>query len=365
MVEAAREVDEEGGAGDHAKPDAEVKEEPGPRTSRRSSTFSVGVNGAITHDKPPSQCSTRCRTLLEVLRRGFTDYLLEWRLTDYHEAGQMERMTRDIAKTINGSDVVCFVMPGGMCSYCKMAKDLLLKQQDQVEFSLHVADLLSIERNALLYVLNSRPGTQRMDTVLYPAIFVRGEYLKYEELEALCTSGGFASKVPEADSARKLIAAPTNIELPTASKYPLLLQQAGGGPWLTFQTKIYGNVLRGIAILQICILLPAHMLRKEGNRDVSLPLFALLALDSLLFVCFGPTPLSPLGSLAQAALWRRRGSVVPLVPYKVTFLFYFFASVAVLLCPGEDSNGICENMQTDGLAYTLLTNSIYLAVFRF
>merc|ERR1712032_44751 len=148
-------------------------------------------------------------------------------------------------------------------------------------------------------------------------------------------------------------------------KYPLLCHQAGGGPWLTFQTRIYGNVLRGIALLQICLMLPAHLLNRSGHREYSLPLFAVLGLDSVIFVIFGPTPFAPLGCLAQSIVWQRRGSIVPLLPYKVTMLYYFVAALAALTCPADATSGVCELLNSNGVAYTLMMNSIYLTIFRF
>ena len=38
--------------------------------------------------------------------------------------------------------------------------------------------------------------------------------------------------------------------LPSRSERPKLCYQAGGGPWLTFQTLLFGNVLRLVALLQ-------------------------------------------------------------------------------------------------------------------
>ena len=50
---------------------------------------------------------------------------------------------------------------------------------------------------------------------------------------------------------------------------PLLLHQAGGGSWRGCQQRIYGNVLRGIAVLQICLLAAANELREvDPDCDV-------------------------------------------------------------------------------------------------
>ena len=99
---------------------------------------------------------------------------------------------------------------------------------------------------------------------------------------------------------------------------PLFLQQAGGGRWLTWQSTIYGNVLRVIALLQICVLVPANELWNRGHTAAATPLLVLLAADALLFTLTGPTPLTPLGNVATFIVWKRRGSVAPLGPYKAS-----------------------------------------------
>ena len=72
-------------------------------------------------------------------------------------------------------------------------------------------------------------------------------------------------------------------------------------------------------MLQICLLAAANELQNRGMTMATVPLLALLCLDALLFTLSGPTPWSPLGNLSTLLVWRRRGSVAPLLPYKITF----------------------------------------------
>ena len=125
----------------------------------------------------------------------------------------------------------------------------------------------------------------------------------------------------------------------------------------------------------------------------TVPLLALLFADALLFTLAGPTPWSPLGNLATLLVWPHRGSVAPLLPYKVTFGgLYVLLNAAALACrlanagaqaaapvaaPAGNaslagggsslagSDGVCGLISADGLIYTMLTNSAALAIFRF
>mgnify|MGYP004405082775 CR=1 FL=1 len=122
-------------------------------------------------------------------------------------------------------------------------------------------------------------------------------------------------------------------------------------------------------------------------------------------VLLGPTPWTPLGCISTLLLWSRRGTVAPLVPYKVTFgALYLLMNVVGLVCRfgdaaadaasgvtiGASSNqtqGVCQLINADGLTLTyagesavgtgrsltkrralfhrMLTNSAALSIFRF
>lgn len=296
------------------------------------------------------------------------DYLLEWQATDARFVARSKWLSDNLAKVVNESDVACFLKPGGLCPFCNMATSLLVDLQRETSFTLHFADLLSDERETLAMMLKKDYSAN--PRVTFPAIFIFGEWLPggYEELKRRHNDGSLLKTICQEQTVadRKRVLPLQSEEIATLPASPQLFHQAGGGPWLTFQTKIYGNVLRGIALLQICVLLPAHLLDSDDLRNYSIPLLAILFIDSCLFVAMGPTPFAPLGVVSTCAVWQRRGSIVPLLPYKVTIFFYAVASMASILCPhtGEDAS-VCKLLDSDGLVYTLLFNSIYLLVFRF
>jgi hypothetical protein len=115
----------------------------------------------------------------------------------------------------------------------------------------------------------------------WPLVFVRGAFL---------SGGGSAvarmheeGSIAQAAAAPRTAFAPLPVRVETQPR-PLLLHHAGGGPWLGCQSRIYGNVLRGIAMLQVALLAAAYHLEQTGQAAAALPLLILLALDSLLFV---------------------------------------------------------------------------------
>jgi glutaredoxin-related protein len=66
-----------------------------------------------------------------------------------------------LTQAVNSSDVVCFVKPGGLCPFCNLATKALLEASaamGEAAFSLHIADLLSDDREALRAVLDVPVG---------------------------------------------------------------------------------------------------------------------------------------------------------------------------------------------------------------
>lgn len=322
-----------------------------------------------------STCVRRLAIFGESLRRFLREYLLEWRLTDRAIASDLEMRVAAIEAAINGSDVVCFVKPGGLCPFCNLATRIFEEQLTQNKFGLHIADLLYEDREALKVAM-------RVPMLTWPVVFIRGSLVAGggEAVATMHKQNGLA----EAIGAEKAVFAAPRPLPSEAHPRPLLLQQAGGGSWLGCQTRIYGNVLRGIALLQIALLAPAHVMSNRGVYAVSIPIQLLLAIDAFFFCLFGPTPLAPLGSLATLLVWHRRGTVAPLLPYKITFagLYFLMNAIAVgcqldatgLGTGGSGGNGtetssengpLCSLVQSDGLVYTMLSNSAFLAIFRF
>ena len=331
----------------------------------------------------------RCAAFGLALARWLHQYLNEWRRTDEHNEQTLQQKADALAAIVERWDVAVFVKPGGLCPFCNLATSILLRvHADEAfpQFSLHIADLLSEDRDVLCAMLG-------VPVLTYPVIFIRGARLEGggEALAKLHKEG-------DGISLGGLLKAERQAFLPaavhaTAHPRPLLLHQAGGGSWRGCQQRIYGNVLRGIALLQICLLAAANELHRRGMTMATVPLLALLFADALLFTLAGPTPWSPLGNLATLLVWPRRGSVAPLLPYKVTFGgLYVVLNMAALACrlanaaaqaaapvaaPAGNaslagggsslagSDGVCGLISADGLIYTMLTNSAALAIFRF
>ena len=243
-----------------------------------------------------------------------------------------------------------------------------------------IADLFSEDREALRMMLD-------VPVLTWPVVFIRGAHVSGggEAVDKLSKEGLLFQSI----GAQRIRFVPQPVT-PTAHPRPLLFHQAGGGSWRGCQSRIYGNVLRGIALLQVAILIPAHELTKRGYTLASTPLLALLAVDALLFCLSGPTPWTPLGNLATLVVWPRRGTVAPIGPYKVTVGgLYLLMNVAGLACrlsaPSEADGGLlvggnssastpvaagspapfCDLINSDGLVWTMVTNSIMLAAFRF
>ena len=103
----------------------------------------------------------------------------------------------------------------------------------------------------------------------------------------------------------KLKELPCVLELPLASSRSRLLQPAGGGRVCTFQLRLYGNVLRGIALLQVLLLALCLALSRAGQTDAKDVLLVLLGVDCALFLALGPAPWTGLGCLSTLAVWHR------------------------------------------------------------
>ena len=359
-------------------------------------SFSVGTpspsKGRLLSERR-SRSTLWAETLAHSAATWLREYLLEWQLTDARNSRMLQWRVGALSEAVRHSDVVCFVKPGGLCPFCTTASRLLLAAaratgDAPAHFTLHIADLFNEEREALRVMLG-------VDVLSWPVVFIRGAHLDGggEAVLRLHKEGQLLQRA----CAPRVQFEPHPV-YPTVLPKPLLLHQAGGGAWRGCQTRIYGNVLRGIALLQIGLLIPAHELQKNGHTYASVPLLALLAIDSLLFCLAGPTPWTPLGNLATLIVWKRRGSIAPLVPYKVTFgALYFALNIGAMSCRlalqgvaddgvlrvGDNSSTaaaaaasatsasassaspVCDVINSDGLVWTMVTNSIFLAAFRF
>ena len=171
-----------------------------------------------------------------------------------------------------------------------------------------MGDLLHDEREGLKAMRDADddPGER---VLTYPVIYIRGSRVAggYTELKELADG---VEGLGQALSRERAPFEPPDLAsllatLPSRSERPKLLYQAGGGPWLTFQTLLFGNVLRLVALLQVALLAAALALHSASPRGAAL-LLGVVGVDALLFVLCGPSPLSPLGALATALVWRRR-----------------------------------------------------------
>ena len=274
------------------------------------------------------------RAASKYLQRFGREYLLEWQVTDQRDEARLRATVDGIAAAVNGHDATVFVKPGGLCPFCNMTVSLLKAAQQPGgaagEFSLHVADLLHEEREALKLALahaaevgdDGGGGAGAPKVLLYPVIYLRGVRLAggYEELKRAHDSGGLGSLLRATPRPFDPILPAPPAKVATAREK--LLHQAGGDAWCTFHTYIYGNVLRLIALQQVALAGIAL-----GLYHASLPLaaavvLAALAADCAAFVLLGPTPYSPLGCAATLLVWRRRGAVASAMPYKVVFGLY-------------------------------------------
>ena len=108
----------------------------------------------LLQDEVPRSSTTCLSSSLEYARRSLREYVLEWQPTD---AGTLERLQtalQELASSVNSTDVVVLVKPGGLCPFCNRAVDLMRQRRHEGEtFSLAVADLLHDEREALLATL--------------------------------------------------------------------------------------------------------------------------------------------------------------------------------------------------------------------
>jgi len=321
--------------------------------------------GSMSSDEKQEGVSRWFYTGIVIIRSWLTNYLLEWRLSDARDKARMREASSRIAAITNESDVACFLKPGGLCPFCNLATTSLSDAQKQRSFTLHLADLMADDREVLSIMLEKLKGS-RVD-VTFPAIFVGGEWLPggYQELKKEICSEAFFVRLDGVASKHQIMMPLEAQDVPTLPTKPQLWHQAGGGPPLAFQTKVHTNVIRSIALLQVCLLLPVHAMldSKSENTHYTTPLLSILLCDALLNILVGPTPFSPLGILSTLLVWHRRGSVRSILPYKLTFLLYVGGPLGLIACPRDGDNGFaCKVLGSKGIVMTMIMNSIYLSI---
>ena len=310
--------------------------------------------------------ATVCASMRVSAKRFLHEYVRECQPTDQRAAARLSEALQRLKASIDDNDVVLLVKPGGLCPFCNLAITLLRREQASKGFTLSVADLLHDEREGLKVMLASELGER---ILTYPIIFIKGVRVAggFEELKSMQES---ADGLTPALSRERVEFAPPDLDglfatLPGKSDRPRLFYQAGGGPWFTFQTLLFGNVLRLIALFQVLLLVLALVLYDKASSRAAAVVAGFVGADAALFVLFGPTPLEPLGALATLLMWRRRGSVASAVPYKFTFILYAAGCLANLPCAFGDGSSNCSLPHGRSLLTTLLVNSSILAIFRF
>ena len=94
-------------------------------------------------EKQRSPLVRRAELAARALYRWLREYSLEWQLTDAKNAATVQRRVDAIIESVNHSDVVCFVKPGGLCPFCNMASKILVEaaaDATQPRFFLHIAE---------------------------------------------------------------------------------------------------------------------------------------------------------------------------------------------------------------------------------
>jgi glutaredoxin len=316
-----------------------------------------------------SRLGTACASAVTWMQRGIKDYLLEWQQPDERDAKRLRESLLFCAAAVNKSDVVCWLKPGGLCPFCNMSIALLKKLQERKGFSLETLDLMHDEREALKLALGVT------GVLTYPVIFVRGVHVEggFTELKRECESDSLEALL----NAPRAPFEPTLPQLPGAGcQRPKLLHQAGGGRWCTYHLRIYGNVLRVHAALQVGLFALSLALTRAAQPLAGAIVLIALGFDAILFCLVGNAPFSPLGLLSTVLIWQRRGAVVTATPYKVVFLYYALTCLAFLPCvlngsvaDASPSNmTMCDGLfgqNQESLASSLLVNSTLLAILRF
>jgi len=217
----------------------------------------------------------------ESARRFVHEYVREWQPTDERSVERLAEALKRLQAGVNGYDVSVFVKPGGLCPFCNMTLALLRRELSAREFSLHEADLLHDEREALKVMVKDQLGER---VLTYPVIYIRGARLAggYEELKALNDSPDGLTRALAAG--RTIFEPPSKAALldalPSKSERPKLLYQAGNKPWLTFQTLLFGNVLRLVALFQVVLLILALALYDSSPKAGAV----------IMFFCWGRCP---------------------------------------------------------------------------
>mmetsp|Transcript_46370 Transcript_46370/g.63134 ORF Transcript_46370/g.63134 Transcript_46370/m.63134 type:complete len:263 (-) Transcript_46370:429-1217(-) len=235
------------------------------------------------------------------------------------------------------ADIVLFVKNG--CGHCAKAKEATTHLPSQAVFLL---DTVASRRNLAKKL--------RLPVVTVPVVFIRGRCVG--DGEALRTI--LADKIAfEHRMSFEFPLDPFAVGVPDVSAWTKLrLCHPPGGGVASYFLNTYGNVVRAMSLVHVCL----FVLGLVVPIDVCTVGASFLALDLILFIVSGN--LSPIALASTALLWRRRGPVVPAIPYKVVFIFYLVALSRVIVRAASITE--LRSALIGGI-----TNSAMLAALRF
>jgi len=210
------------------------------------------------------------------------------------------------------ADVVLFVKPG--CGHCARAELTTAALPSR-----HIVPLASAGDRAALARALALPA------ITVPVCFVHGRCVGDGERLAslLADEAAFAAAL-----ARSVPPKPFASGVPDTRAWTerrLCKAPGGSGPAAYF-LNTYGNTVRALSCVHVAFFAVVLFgwLPLGAVRALCWPLLVDLALFCL------SANASPLALACTAAVWTRRGPVVPAIPYKVVFIFYIISVVRII-----------------------------------
>jgi glutaredoxin len=220
--------------------------------------------------------------------------------------------------------VVLFVKPG--CGHCARAKAATAGLRSREVVALPSAG----DRAALAATLG-------LPAITVPVAFVQGRCVGDGERlrDLLADEPRFAALLRQPMAPDPF--APGVPDTRCWTERHLCRAPGGSTPCVNYFLNAYGNTVRAISAVHCACfaLVLAGALSAGGARALAW----LVAVDLVLFV--GSQCLSPLALGCTAAVWTRRGPVVPAIPYKVVFALYVVALVRI-------ASGVASDTEVGG-----------------
>ena len=319
-------------------------------------------------------------TVATQLRTDFLGYLQEYISLPCFDSKTDVTTNTEITDLIDGYDIVVFGKVG--CGFCKRAKEALFLYQERThpEVNIKVFDVYGVEgmSNALSKSYKKAVAKKvGLYDMTFPQIVVGGVYVGgADDLLTLMDQGKFPEllKTPHVPTPpHKKLSWETGLAAiaakPQMLNVPILRGSDGAWyphwPWYSFHWVMYANLVRYISVLQIGWMFAITGLLNSGsdsNKKLAFIFGWIFLFDLIMFTALGPSPWSPSGAISTYFGWKTRGNVTSALPYKVVFLAYIAALVAIL--PGGALAVDADTKLVKALAGAIL-NSVFLAVFRF